>query len=116
MSWVGVSQEEKGEEEERKANRVRRTQTRKTEGEEGGENGLQMVKNLSASNAGDLGSIPASRRSPGEGKGDLLQYSCLENLMGRGMWWAMGYSPWGHKEWDRTKHTQGGGKGGEKKE
>ena len=40
-----------------------------------------MVKNLSACNAGDLGSIPGSRRSPGEGKGNLLQYSGLENAM-----------------------------------
>ena len=36
--------------------------------------------------------------------------------MDRGTWWAMGSSLWGHKEWDRTKHTQGGGNGGEKKE
>ena len=35
----------------------------------------------SASNAGDLGSIPGSGRSPGEGNGNLLQYSCLENPM-----------------------------------
>ena len=78
----------------------------------------QAVKTLPA-NAGDprdLGSIPGSRRSPGEGKGNLLQYSCLDNLMDRGTWRAMGYSPRGHKEWDRTKHTQGAGKGGEKKE
>ena len=37
----------------------------------------------SASNAGDLGSIPASGRSPGEGDGNPLQYSCLENPMDR---------------------------------
>ena len=36
----------------------------------------------SASNAGDLGSIPGSGRSPGEGNGNPLQYSCLENPMG----------------------------------
>ena len=35
----------------------------------------------SASNAGDLGSIPGSGRSPGEGNGNPLQYSCLENPM-----------------------------------
>ena len=35
----------------------------------------------SASNAGDLGSIPGLRRSPGEGNGNPLQYSCLENPM-----------------------------------
>ena len=39
-------------------------------------------------NAGDLGSIPGSGRSPGEGNGNPLQYSCLENPMDRGAWWA----------------------------
>ena len=43
---------------------------------------------VSACNAGDLGSIPGSRRSPGEGNGNPLQYSCLENPMDRGAWWA----------------------------
>jgi len=38
----------------------------------------------SACNAGDLGSIPGSERSPGEGNGNPLQYSCLENPMDRG--------------------------------
>ena len=38
----------------------------------------------SACNAGDLGLIPGSGRSPGEGNGNLLQYSCLENPMDRG--------------------------------
>ena len=42
----------------------------------------------SACNAGDLGSIPGSGRSPGEGNGNPLQYSCLENPMDRGVWWA----------------------------
>ena len=42
----------------------------------------------SACNAGDQGSIPGSGRSPGEGNGNALQYSCLENLMDRGAWWA----------------------------
>ena len=36
----------------------------------------------------DLGSIPGWGRSPGEGHGDPLQYSCLENPMDRGAWWA----------------------------
>ena len=40
----------------------------------------------SAWNAGDLGSIPGSGRSPGEGNGNPLQYSCLENPMERGAW------------------------------
>ena len=42
----------------------------------------------SACNAGDLSSIYGSGRSPGERNGNLLQYSCLENLMDRGAWWA----------------------------
>ena len=42
----------------------------------------------SAYNAGDPGSIPGSGRSPGEGNGNPLQYSCLENPMDRGAWWA----------------------------
>ena len=41
-----------------------------------------------ACNAGDLGSIPGSRRSPGTGNGNSLQYSCLENPMDRGAWRA----------------------------
>ena len=41
----------------------------------------------SACNAGDPGSIPGSGRSPGEGNGYPLQYSCLENSMDRGAWW-----------------------------
>ena len=40
----------------------------------------------SAYNAGDLGSIPGSGRSPGEGNGNPLQYSCLETPMDRGAW------------------------------
>ena len=49
-----------------------------------------VVKNPPA-NAGDgrdLGSIPGSGRSPGEGNGNPLQYSCLENSMDRGVWQA----------------------------
>ena len=42
----------------------------------------------SACNAGDLGLIPGLGRSPGEGNGNPLQYSCLENPMDRGSWWA----------------------------
>ena len=41
-----------------------------------------------ACNAGDLGSIPGSGRSPGEGSGNPLQYACLENPMEREAWWA----------------------------
>ena len=49
-----------------------------------------VVKSLPA-NAGDIrdvGSIPGSGKSPGEGNGNPLQYSCLENPMDRGAWWA----------------------------
>ena len=42
----------------------------------------------SGCNAGDLGSIPGTGRSPGEGNGSPLQYSCLENPMDRGAWQA----------------------------
>ena len=51
---------------------------------------------VSAYNVGDLGSIPGSGRSPGEGNGNPLQYSYLENPMDGGTW--LGYSPWGRKE------------------
>ena len=49
-----------------------------------------VVKNLPA-NAKDIRdaiSLPGSRRSPGVGNGNTLQYSCLENPMDRGAWWA----------------------------
>ena len=49
-----------------------------------------MVKNLpaNAGDARDMSSIPGSGRSPGVGNGTPLQYSCLENSMGRGSWRA----------------------------
>ena len=43
----------------------------------------------SACNAGDPGLIPGLRRSPGEGNGYIIQYSCLENPMDSGAWWAI---------------------------
>ena len=46
-----------------------------------------MVKNLPA-NAGDAHSVPGLGKSPGGGNGNPLQYSCLENPMDRGAWWA----------------------------
>ena len=49
--------------------------------------GGSVVKNLPA-NAGDEGSIPGLRRSPGEGNGNPFQYSCLENPVDRGAWQA----------------------------
>jgi len=50
----------------------------------------------STCNAGDLGSIPGSGRSPGGRKGNPLQYSYLESPMDRGAWWT---HPQGHKNW-----------------
>ena len=52
--------------------------------------GSSVVKNppASAGDAGDVGSVPGSGRSPGGANGNLLQYSCLGNPMDRGAWWA----------------------------
>ena len=52
-------------------------------------------------NAGEPSSIPGSGRSPGEGNGYSLQYSCLEDPIGRGTWRAI--SSWGHKESGMTE-------------
>ena len=59
----------------------------------GGSDGKESI-----CNAGGLGLIPGLGRSPGEGNGYQLQYSCLGNSMDRGAWWA-----WSHKESDMTK-------------
>ena len=59
-----------------------------------------LVKKLPA-NAGDTGSIPESGRSPGGGCGNPLQYSCLENPMDRGAWWATVHRV--SKSWTRLK-------------
>ena len=63
-----------------------------------------MVKNPPA-NGGDTGLIPGSGRSPGVGNGNPLQYSCLENSMDRGAWWASdrGSKRVGHDS--ATEHT-----------
>ena len=53
----------------------------------------------SACNAGDPGLIPESGASPGEGNGTPIQYSCLENPIDRGAWWAT----WSCKESDTTE-------------
>ena len=58
-----------------------------------------VVKNSTA-NAGDVDSIPGLVRSPGEDNGNPLQYSCLENPVGRGNWWATVHGV--AKELDRT--------------
>ena len=55
----------------------------------------------SACNAGDPGSSPGLGRSPREGNSNLLQYSCLENPMDRGAWWATVHR--GLKESDTTE-------------
>ena len=49
-----------------------------------------MVKSPPANGgvAGDMGSVPGVGRPPGEGSGNALQYSCLENPTDRGAWWA----------------------------
>ena len=68
-----------------------------------------VIKNPPA-NAGivrDMGSIPGWGRSPGEGHGNPLQYSCLENPMHRGAWWAIVHSvakSWTQSKWLKT-HT-----------
>ena len=50
-----------------------------------------VVKNPPANTEGmrDSGSVPGSGKSSGEGNGTPLQYSCLENSLGRGFWWAI---------------------------
>jgi len=57
--------------------------------------------NESACNVGDLGLIPGLGRSPGEGHGNPIQYSCLENPCGQRC--LAGNSPWGRKESDTTE-------------
>ena len=64
-----------------------------------------VVKNLPA-NAGDTrdtSSVTGLGRSPAEGNGDPLQFSCLENPTDRGAWG--GYSPWDCKKLDKHTHT-----------
>ena len=56
-----------------------------------------------AGDAGDMGSIPGSGRSPGVGNGHPLQYSCLGNPMDREAWWTIVHG--GHKESDMTEAT-----------
>ena len=61
--------------------------------------GGSVIKNPPA-NTGDVGSIPGSGRSPGEGNGNPLQYSYLENPIDRGDWYAI--IQWIAKESDKT--------------
>ena len=62
-----------------------------------------MVKNppANAGDAGDKGLIPGWGRPPGGGHGNPLQYSCLENSMDRGAWWATVHGV--TKSWTRLK-------------
>ena len=69
-----------------------------SEGFPGGSGGKE-----SACNAGDVGLIPGSGRSPGGGNGNSLQYSCLENPIDRGVWWAIVH---GVTESDTTEVTK----------
>ena len=69
-----------------------------------------MVRNppATAGDISDVSSIPGSGRSPGEGHGKSLQYSCLEYPMDRGNWGGGGggaMSPLGHTESDMTEVT-----------
>ena len=61
----------------------------------------QRVKNLSA-----MQEIPGSRRSPGEGNGNPFQYSCLENSMDRGAWWATVHGVTKSRTRPTDSHTQ----------
>ena len=63
-------------------------------GSPGGSDGKE-----SACSSGDLGSVPGSGRFPGEGNGNPLQYSGLENPMDRGAWWATAHGV--TKSWTR---------------
>ena len=49
---------------------------------------LSSKESTNAGDAGHTGSVSGSERSPGEGNGNPAQYSCLENPMDRGAWWA----------------------------
>ena len=70
--------------------------------------GGAAVKNLPAK-AGGMVSIPGSGRSPGEGNGNPLQYSCLENSMDRGAWWATVHRVTKSQTWLSTHtHTRAG--------
>ena len=55
----------------------------------------------SACNTGDVGAIPVLQCSPVEGNGNPLQYSCLDNSMDRGAWWAIVYEV--TKNWTTTR-------------
>ena len=62
-----------------------------------------MVKNLPEGDAGDMSSVLVSGRSPGGGNGSPLQYSCQDNPMDRGAWWATVHGV--AKELDTAEYT-----------
>ena len=64
-----------------------------------------VVKNppVNAGDVRDVGSIPGLKKSSGKGHGNLFKYSCLENPMDRGAWWATVHR--GRKESDTTEVT-----------
>ena len=64
---------------------------------------LHVKDKVSACNAGDTGSIPGLRRSPGEGNGNPLQYCCLKYSLVSGAWWATVH---GVPESDTTEYEQ----------
>ena len=64
-------------------------------------NGTSQVAQNPPANTGDVGLLPGSGRSPGEGNGSQLQHPCLGNPMDRGTLWATVH---GVAEWDTTKY------------
>ena len=69
----------------------------------GGSVGEEFTCNVG--DKGDVGSIPGLGRSPGEGHGNSLQYSCLENSMDRGAWWATVYRVTKSQTWLKQLST-----------
>ena len=70
---------------------------------------VMLVIKSPPANAGDLknvGSVPGWGRSHRAGHGSPFQYSCPENPMDRGAWWA--YCRWSHKDLDTTEEAQAG--------
>ena len=79
-----------------------------TQTEAGASQVVLVVKNLlaSAGDARDVSLISGSEKAPGERNGNLLQYSCLENPMDRGAWWATAHRV--AKSWTRlSTHVHG---------
>ena len=64
-----------------------------------------LFANESTCNVGDAGSIPGSGRSPGDGNGNPLQYSCLENPMDRGAWRAIVHGVTQSQTWLTNTYT-----------